>query len=121
MSLTDQRCGPINFSILFQQLLQPKLTGGQCPPVQTQGLVQLHRDAASAQIVEEAVVHAHHVLRCEPILGFVARHYRGGVQLKQIQGVRTEGGGLSVTQNLQGGRRQCGTNYLKFQKVLSTL
>lgn len=82
--------------------------------------MQLHCDAASVEVVQEALVHAHHVLRREPIFGFLARHHRSGVQLKQIEGVGTEGGGFTVTQDLQGGRRQRSAHYLKLKKVLST-
>lgn len=83
--------------------------------------MQLHSDVASVDVVQEVVVHAHHVLRREAVLGFVARHHRGGVQLGQIEGVGTEGGGFMVAQELQRRRRQRGTDYLKLQKVLSAL
>lgn len=83
--------------------------------------MQLDSDRVSVEIVEEAVVHAHHVLRCEPVFRFLARHHRSRVQLKQIEGVGTEGGGFAVAQSLQGERRQRGADYLNFEKVLSTL
>lgn len=67
------------------------------------------------------VVHAHHILGCKPVLGFVTRHHRRGVQLKQIEGVGEEGGWVTVTQNLQAGRRQGGADDLKLEEVLATL
>ena len=73
------------------------------------------------QVVKEALIHAHHVLRCEAILRPLARGHRSGVQLKQIEGVGAESGGFSVTQSLKGGRRQSGADYLQLQKVLSSL
>lgn len=111
----------MNSSVVLEQLLQPKLRGRHCPPVQTQGLMQLHSHRAPAEIVQEPVVHAHHVLRCEPIFWFLARRHRSGVQLKEIEGVGTEGGGFRVAQSVQGGRRERGADYLKFKKVLSSL
>lgn len=43
------------------------------------------------------------------------------MQLEQVEGVCAEGGGLSVTQSLQGGRSQCGSDQLKLQEVFSSL
>lgn len=73
------------------------------------------------QVVQEALVHANHILGCETVLRPLARGHRRGVQLKQVEGVGAEGGGFGVTQSLQGGRRQSGADYLQLQKVLSSL
>lgn len=83
--------------------------------------MQLYVDGVSANVVQEAVVHVHHVLGREAVFGFVARHHGGGVQLEQVEGVGAEGGGFTVTQELQRRRRQRDADDLKLQKVLSTL
>lgn len=106
---------------LLHQLLQPQLPRRHRPPVQTERLVQLHRDRAPVQVVQEVLVCAHHVPGGVAVLGTAARRHRSGVRLEQVEGVRAEGGGFCVAQRLQGGRRQCGADDLKLQEVFSTV
>lgn len=73
------------------------------------------------QVVHEGVVHAHHVLGGITVSRTAATHHWGGVRLEQVKGVGAEGRRIFVVENLQSGRRQCGSDYLQLQEVLSTL
>lgn len=119
--LTNQWHAPVDFPIMLQQLLQAKLSAGHRLPVQTQRLMQLHGDRASVDVVQKALVHGYHVLGSVAVLGLASRHHRRGVQLEQIEGVGTEGGGFAVAQELQRRRGQSGADDLELQKVFSAL
>lgn len=119
MRPTDQRDAAVNLPVLLHQLLQPQLSLRHGLPVQTQRLVQLHRDRAPVQVVQEVLVHAHHIPGGVAIFGTAARRHRSGVQLEQIEGVGAEGGGICIVHYLQGRRSQCGAHDLELQEVFS--
>lgn len=91
----------MDLSILLQQLLQAESRPGHSLPLQTHGLVQLHCQEASAEILQEAVIHRHHILGGEAVAGLPSAHNWRGVKLKGVEGISAEGGGLAVPQLLQ--------------------
>lgn len=111
----------MDLAVLLQQLLQAELRPGHRPPLQTHGLVQLHGQAAPAEVLQKAVVHRHHVLGGEAVAGPPSRHHRRGVQLEGVEGVGAEGGGFAVAQQLQRRWREGGVADPELQEVLAAL
>lgn len=120
MRPTNQWDAAVNLPVSLHQLLNPQLSLRHGPPVQTQRLVKLHRDRTPVQVVQEVLVHAHHVPGGVAIFGTATRCQRSGVQFEQIEGVGAESGGICIAQRLQGRWSQCGAHDLELQDVFST-
>lgn len=83
--------------------------------------MQLHREGASAEILQQAVIHCHHILGGEAVAGLPASHHWRGVKLEVVEGISAEGGGLAVTQQLQCGWGEDGAADPELQEVLAAL